>query len=361
MKVVFITGIYLPHIGGIEIYIHEIAQYFVKKNCNVVVIVADCERKNVLTEYAEGEIIVRIPSRQIGNFPFVKKRYYQLIDDEISDADVVHLNCSKLLFRYFAKLKNKYKFRLVVTSHGWFYHTEKNKKIKDLYFKYVIAKYAPEYDGIINVSYQDQNIAESFGVSNSTVIMNGVNIYKYSKLPPKSEFLNRFITFGRIAPNKGIYECLTKLLEYDEPFTYSIVGLCEDKTYLKKLTDFILDNGLESKVKFSGKLSDYELRDEINQADMILMPSLHEGFGMALTECLLSGRPIIANRIESFTYILEHTQAQEYLFDYTDPDSCLKSKVEELKQKPINPVNVEEFSEDTMIKKTIEIYGVDVG
>lgn len=359
MKIVFSTTIYLPHIGGIEIYIHEIAQYLIKNGHTVSVIVADKYCDNVKEEVISDEKVIRLPAREIGGFFFLKdRRHLELVSKEIRDADVVHVNVSKFLFDYFAKQKGFFNYRLVATSHGWLYHTQKYKLIKDIYFKRIIVRYAPMYDGIINVSYQDQEIAHSFGVKDSTVILNGVDCYKYSGLKPKKEFEAHFMYWGRISQNKGIYECLKKLSKYRHVFRFDIIGKCEDKTYEDRLDQLIKENDMSDKVRFLGTLSDDEIREILEKTDIIMMPSLHEGFGMTLVECLLSGRPIIANTNDSYRYILQCTQAEEYLFDFEDESTDINTKIEQLIEKKVSPKNVEQFSAENMIKKTLAVYGI---
>ena len=359
MKIVFSTTIYLPHIGGIETYIHEIAQYLIKENHTVSVIVADKYCDNVEKEIISDETVIRLPAREIGGFFILKdKRYLEIVRKEICDADVVHVNVSKFLYDFYAKQKELYNYRLVVTSHGWLYHTNKYKFIKDLYFKRIIARYAPVYDEIINVSYQDQEITQRFGIEKTLVILNGVDCYKYSGLKPKKVFEAHFMYFGRISQNKGIYECLKKLSKCKYVFRFDIIGKCEDKVYRDRLNQLIRENGMVDKVRFLGALSDNEIRDVLEQTDIIMMPSLHEGFGMTLVECLLSGRPIIANTNESYRYILQRTQAEEYLFDFEDESTDINTKIAKLNEIIVHPQNVDQFSAENMIKKTLVTYGI---
>lgn len=358
MKIVFTTTVYLPHIGGIEICIHELAQYMLKKGFEVSIIVADKNVKRCTREIIDGEKIIRIPAYEIFNFFVLRNsKYKSEIIDEIKDADVVHVNVCKFLFSFFANLKRKYGYRLVATSHGWLYHTNRHKFVKDLYFKQIIAKYAPYYDGIINVSPQDQDIAESFGVKDTCVILNGVDLKKFSGIEKKEKFDNKFVYFGRISENKGIYQCLEKLSEYKSNYRFYIIGKCEDAEYLNKLKTFIADNKMKDKVFFCGQLSNEEVRDKIIESDIILMPSLHEGFGMTLVECLVSNRPIIANDIESYRYILKSVNAEEYLFDYSSSD-LISEKITFLCSKNINIENIDQFSNEEMARKTLEIYGL---
>lgn len=359
MKIVFTTTIYLPHIGGIEVCIHEIAQHLIKTGNDVCVIVADRECTSPTVGFIENERIIRIPAYEICNFFVLKRKsYLQIIDNEIKGADVVHVNVCKFLFDYFARKKTKYKYKLIATSHGWLYHTNNYKFIKDFYFKNVIAQYSKYYDKIINVSHQDQDIAESFGIVNSCVILNGVNLEKYSGIPEKEVFSNVFMYWGRISENKGIYECLKKLSKYKTDFVFYIIGRCEDNKYMDKLKEFIITQKMDNKIVFCGALSNKEIRDKIIESDIILMPSLHEGFGMTLVECLASNRPIIANNIESYEYILRSTNAEAYLFDFCDEESEIDEKIQYLVTHKVRPENIEQYSVNTMAKKTIDVYGI---
>ena len=360
MKIVFFTFVYYPIVGGIQVYIKQIADYLVNKGHEVCIITADktvtCVEKDVL----DGARIIRIPAFDIGGFYFIKKREHvlDLIGKEIEKADIVHENAPKLLYKYFAKKKKYGKYRLIVTSHGWFYHTNRYRIIKDLYFKNVIVKYAGYYDGIINVSLGDQIIAEKFGLKKSCVIENGVDIYKYANAHVNESFSNRFVYYGRIDRNKGIFECLKKLKEYSNTFIFDVIGNCSDKAYFNKIKTYVENNKLEQNVKFWGNLSDERIKLFIDKSDFILMPSLREGFGMALAECLLSGKPIIANDNEAFHSILSSVGAEDYLFDFDSPESNIEKKITELRQFRIKPQNVEQYSVKKMIDKTLIIYGL---
>ncbi len=360
MKYIFSTFVYLPVMGGIQVYINQIANYLVKEGHEVCVITSDKGINSIVHEEIDGARVIRLPAFEIGGFYFLRKKKEALeeIDKEIRNADLVHVNAPKLLFKYFAENKKKYGYRLIATSHGWFYHTKKFKLVKDWYFRNVICRYASLYDGIINVSYQDQDIAKSFNLNNTIVIENGVDIYKYSNLPPKKVFQDKFIYFGRIANNKGILECLKKLSSYKKDFSFDVIGNCSDQQYMDKLRLFVDKSGLSKKVVFWGRLSEEEIRQKLTDADMILMPSLHEGFGMALAECLLTGRPIIANDNDAFRKILQSVKAEDYLFDYENEHSDLSKKVRELISSTTTPQNVEQYSVENMIKKTIDVYSV---
>lgn len=357
MKIVFTAPQYLPHIGGIEMIVHQLAQFYINQGYTVTILVSDSELKELRIENLENEKIVRIPCREIGGISVLRNRsHIHVIENEVKDSDVVHLNSTKFLISFFTSRKKKYSYKLVMTSHGWFYHTKKNKFMKDLYFKHVIVRNQEYFDNIINVSSQDEQIAKEFGIKKSCVITNGVDLHKFEINREKENFTNKFLYFGRISENKGLYECLAKLAEYNREFHFNIIGKCEDSGYMKRLEQFIQDHELNNNVAFLGPQPTEIIKEMIAESDILLLPSLHEGFGMTLVECLVANRPIIANTIDTYVEILNEVGATQFLFDYTDAGTSFADKVMELRNSKIVPYNIEFYSIERMARKTLEAY-----
>ncbi len=162
--------------------------------------------------------------------------------------------------------------------------------------------------------------------------------------------------WGRIAPNQGIIECLTKLASLKFDYKAIFIGKADDENYMAKIDSILNEKELLQKVMFVGPKTDEEIKEQISRSNYILMPSLHEGFGMTLAECLLSNRKIIANTNTSFTYILKTINAEQFLFNFEDANSDLNKKIEELNNIQIKPKEVEQFSDTEMYKKIKKIY-----
>ena len=357
MNIIYTTKIYLPHIGGVELYIKNLADYFSRKGHSITVITATEEISQLQTEYDGNIKILRIPSKSISGVYFLKNsKDLEIINQELALADIVHINDCKFLFRFFTHQKKQFHYQLICSSHGWLFHTKAHSLLKKLYFKYIVAKNAPSFDHIICVSEQDKNIANRYKIKNTCVIPPGADCNKYANLPKKTSFENTFFYWGRICKNKGILEALKKLSTLILPYKFVIAGKCEDSDYMEQLQDFIETHKMTKRIQFVGILLDSEIYDYIQKSDFILMPSLHEGFGMTLVECLLSGRPIIANTNESFCTILTQTDAREFLFDFESENSDFTMKLNELKNKEVVPKNVEQFSVNTMLKNIENLY-----
>ena len=356
MKIVYVTSAYLPHIGGLENCVASIAENFARNN-DVVVITADIEIDSVKTENINGIKTIRLPAISLSGIIILKKyRYNRIILNELRDADIVHHNDCKFLYRFLANNKKKFNYKLYISSHGFIFHTNSNLWLKKLFFKFIVAKKKTVYDKFICVSEQDEQIAKNYKINNTTVIYPGVDIYKFCDLSTSKSSIDEFVYWGRIAPNKGIIEAIKKLSELKENYKVTFIGKCEDSNYKQEIENAMEKYGNKENISFVGPQSDEYIKSIVASATFILLPSLHEGFGMTLAECLLSTKKIIANTNDSYVQILKSVNATEYLFDFQNEQTDLNLKVNELRLKNIIPQNVEQYSDSEMFRRILEVY-----
>jgi glycosyltransferase involved in cell wall biosynthesis len=80
--------------------------------------------------------------------------------------------------------------------------------------------------------------------------------------------------------------------------------------------DVLNENGVDFENAFD--LSDDELRNEYQQADIVSFCSLHEGFGLPIIEGQTMGRPVITSDLSP---MIETSGRAAYLADPADPES----------------------------------------
>ena len=74
-----------------------------------------------------------------------------------------------------------------------------------------------------------------------------------------------------------------------------MVGRSVVPSYTAALHRFVDELGLRDAVPFSGALSDAALADAVADADVFVLASRHEGFGVPVLEAMASGVPVVAN------------------------------------------------------------------
>jgi glycosyltransferase involved in cell wall biosynthesis len=113
---------------------------------------------------------------------------------------------------------------------------------------------------------------------------------------------------GRVAQNKGLDVLLKafKNLIQDIPDAKLFIIGEETKTYararpnetvLEGLRRMVIEFNLTKSVRFLGKAPEESLPKIYATADVIVLPSLLEGFGMTLLEAMATAKPCVATRV----------------------------------------------------------------
>lgn len=123
----------------------------------------------------------------------------------------------------------------------------------------------------------------------------GVNTQRFSpELIKRSRSLDDRIVFlmiGRLMREKGIGEFLEAAIQVHQTFpqaSFRVIGMVEDEQYLNQIQD-------SDTVDYLGQLEDP--REEIANADCVVLPSYHEGMANVLLEGAAMEKPLIASDI----------------------------------------------------------------
>jgi phosphatidylinositol alpha-1,6-mannosyltransferase len=103
--------------------------------------------------------------------------------------------------------------------------------------------------------------------------------------------VSRLSNFDRYKGHDRVIRTLPRLLTQHPDTIYLIVGDGDDRPRLEKLA---VECGVAKKVQFTGSISPKELPDYFRLADVFVMPSTGEGFGIVFLEALATGIRVIA-------------------------------------------------------------------
>lgn len=168
-------------------------------------------------------------------------------------------------------------------------------------------------------NYTKQKLIDVHQLSPEKIKVLNNSLSPFSLLPHQFEKPNYLVERYNIDINKPILYTLTRLSAFEKykgydtvisalaklkatgtEFTYLLAGKCEsvEKDRIERL---IAEYNLESSVKLIGFIADEELSDHFLLADLFIMPSKKEGFGIVFIEAAAHGCQVIAGNIDGST------------------------------------------------------------
>ncbi len=134
-----------------------------------------------------------------------------------------------------------------------------------------------------------------------------------------------FITVGRLIKRKSIDTMIHALSGIkNRKIKLIIAGDGPEMDHLKGLTERY---GLCDRITFTGYIDDDKKYGYLNNADVFILTSLHEGFGIVFMEAMYAGLPVICTNHGGQTDFLEDGK-NAFLFNVGDVDGCRKRMME---------------------------------
>jgi len=127
---------------------------------------------------------------------------------------------------------------------------------------------------------------------------------------------------GNLIRRKGLHTVLAALSRLpEEAFTLDVVGSMDmDVSYAAAIRRQVAELGLESAVHLHGALSDGELAAQFRRAQVLVLPSSYEGFGIVYLEGMGFGLPGIATTAGAAGEIISDGQTG-FLIPPEDPQA----------------------------------------
>ncbi|WP_417518080.1 glycosyltransferase [Marinobacter sp.] len=102
---------------------------------------------------------------------------------------------------------------------------------------------------------------------------------------------------AHLSPRKAQHQLVEALAGLkDLQWHCTLAGSCDrDPAYASRVRQQINDSGLDNRVDLAGEVDGHKLASLYRQADMFVLPSLYEGYGMVIDEAIAAGLPVISS------------------------------------------------------------------
>ena len=280
--------------GGVGSYMQLLAKEL-GKLCELYIVTANTEHQ-LKIENAE----IRYIPCNISQYGSMKKEWNRILDE--IKPDLVHVNCCWMpCCALVQKWSQRKGHKVILTPHGMLepWIMKRNYWTKKIPALLLYQKAAIKKADCIHATAESekQNILKLGYNKKIEVIANGIDVENI-KIKDNWRRNKNILFLSRIHVKKGIeflLEAASSLKSKLEGYTITIAGEGE-QTYVSSLKSKTIELGIDKMVNFCGGVYGEKKWELYRKADVFVLPTYSENFGIVIAEALASGTPVITTK-----------------------------------------------------------------
>jgi glycosyltransferase involved in cell wall biosynthesis len=332
-----------PATGGGETYAKELARSLAEKGHIVDVYTLSIPGENNEVDIHKNVEVIRVGTARRWMGP-VETVYYGLrcrSTIDFYEYDAVHGTLMPPSTISLLGCNGLDQVPLVLTSHGTSFDEVVSNDpvcIEDYILKYIFhptdmimdfiaGRQADKIVAISDHSYEVLTDIYQFNEERVTRILHGVEVERFNPKNPTHPDIDpdvkTLLYVGRLGPRKGL-DLLLEAVSATEVgnFELIIAGSGRHEAHLRNRCSKL---GIADRVRFLGYVPDDDLPSLYASADIFVLPSTYEGFGLVLLEAMSSGTPVIATKVGGIPSVVENDKTG---FLIPRDSDALKQKIE---------------------------------
>ena len=362
-----------PISGGAEKHIHLLAKNLLKDGYNVRVVCSNYKKLDAWCAEMQKDGIGVI--RMKVSHKHDPRHYFQLKKILAKEQpDILHLhlwNPGACRYAFWTKAARPSNGKIITTEHdpfplkGFKKSLKKNGLTKTAHS---ITVSEANYTSMLQWYPQLKN--------RMSVIHNGIDLQSFEKSllhftqQEKQKIRTQLfeakaddkiiLSIAALHPRKGLkylLQAMPKMVEQKNSTKLVIIGEGPEKNTLQKLAKKLK---IQNHVKFLGKQEN--IPKIMRTADLFVLPSIKEAFGLVLLEAMAAQLPIVATNVGGIPEIVEDRKSG-MLVEPANADALARTIIMLLNNKPLREKlaflghhRVKEFAIQKMVEKTKEVY-----
>ena len=306
---------YPPAPGGAETVVKAYSEGLATKGHNVEVITTDLYTETPFVKREMPSKVSGIPVSRHSAFTISGEAHYVLAPGMIKSflskkADIIHTHSYGYFQNHAGWIREKLQSTpWVITPHfhpSWsMWGGSKRRTLRDFYDS-KIGKYTMEAADLITCvsNHEKEVLVKEIGLKddNIKIIYNGIHWDDWNERPDKRIFRDKypqisdtFVIFaGRLATNKGLTN-LIEAMSIGGSNKFDLVVMGADMGLGKELDALALSHNV--KMHRLGHVDDEVYRSALATAEVLVLPSEYEAFGIVLLEAAAANTPVIGTRV----------------------------------------------------------------
>ena len=336
MRILQVVERFYPRAGGVEFHVFHISRELAKLGHDVTVVTSSSVTQQDVPGISNKGLTLRNSLPDLPGFEVDKEgvkiyrfrprlAFYTLyltpgliryLFQHLREYDIVHvhqyLHAEPSLVVIASKLQQT---PFVLTSHdltsSYRGFRERAKNFADVVFGRAVLR-APA--ALIALTPIDKELHVQFGAPKGRIwiIPNGITPEEFVGLTTSPKLLRNLanpehlvLFVGRLTSYKGpqyLVHAIADIL--DEYPSTKFVFIGQDDGYGAELKRQAASEHVLTQCTFMGRVSDKKLKEFYATADVFVLPSSHEGFGISALESIAAGTPVVLANLGGLSYIL---------------------------------------------------------
>ena len=337
---------YPPAPGGAETVVKAYSEGLLAKGHKVEVVTTDLYTETPFVKKKMPSEVGGVPVSRHSAFTVSGEAHYVLAPGMVKSflskkADIIHTHSYGYFQNHAGWIREKLQSTpWVITPHfhpSWsMWGGAKRRTLRDFYDSKIGKSTMESADLITCVSKHERDMLISeIGIdhNNIKIIYNGIHWDDWQEVPDPNifrdkypEITDKFVLFaGRLATNKGLSDLIKAMSLLDSNnFDLVLMG-----------ADMGLSNDLKKEAKsmnvrahIIGHVDDILYRSALSAAEVMVLPSEYEAFGIVLLEAAAAETPVIGTRVGGIPEAMSDGE-NGFLVDYKNPN-MLAERLSEL-------------------------------
>jgi glycosyltransferase involved in cell wall biosynthesis len=304
MKILEVTNLFSPVHGGSAEVPYQLSSELARRGHQVTVYTSDFKVGGVID--VPGVTVHAFRTWLDLSRLYLTPGIFGTASQEIKGFDIIHMhNYRTFQNMAVAHYARKGGVPYVLQAHGSLPTTNSKQRLKQLYDKAWGYRLLRDTARVIAVTAVEAGQYRNMGVGEDRIetIPHGINLAEFDSLPERGVFRRehgldgnqRIILYlGRLHRIKGLdllIQAFTGLSQQVGDARLVIAG--PDDGYLRKLNRLISESGVAEKVLLTGPLYGPDKLKAYVDADVYVLPSVYEIFGITVLEACACGTPVV--------------------------------------------------------------------
>jgi len=318
MQILVTSFTIAPRSGGLRVGVLGLCKGLADRGHQVCLYTTNADRNETLdvplgvSTHEEGVEVFYYPAQKIifGNvlsYPMVRA-----LKQRVPDVDLVLIHSMyQLTATVAAHYCRKYRIPYVLRPHGILDASLARRRRWLLKWAYIQLFEKRNFNRAAAIQYSSQmeeEMARHFMTvrSPNLLIPEGISLDPFTNLPPRGIFRAKYpsmagksliLFLGRLHQKKGLellVDAFSRVAGCRNDAHLVLAG-SGDSDYVERITKMLCDRGVFDRATITGQLDDDEKFAALSDADVFVLPSYGENFGISVVEAMACGLPVLVS------------------------------------------------------------------